>query len=181
MSKASEIIVLCEDKAHEVFVVRFLKRKWKGRNIRVRPYPKVKGSAKQYVQESIGDEIEVLRQRQAITVLVIVQDVDELSVEQAKAILDNRISPPRKSDEPIVYVLPKWHIETWIAYLHNEFVDESDKSTYKCKYKKICESKQVHGFVDALADQCRENRPLKSPPPSLVETCKEFNRIRKLL
>jgi len=181
MSKASKIIVLCEDKAHEVFVVRFLKKQWKGRNIRVRPYPKSRGSAKQFVQERIEDEVKELRRRQASSVLVVVQDVDELTVEQARTLLDAKITPPRKSDDPIVFVLPKWHIETWIAYLNNECVDESDSSAYKSKYKEISESKQVHEYVDHLATQCKENKILESPPPSLVEACNEFTRIRNIL
>jgi len=48
MSKASQIIVLCEDKAHEVFVKRFLKKGWgvKPRAIRKPPYSSGKGSGK---------------------------------------------------------------------------------------------------------------------------------------
>ena len=49
MSKASQIVVLCEDKAHEIFVKRFLTRGWgvKPRAIRVVVYPNGKGSGKQ--------------------------------------------------------------------------------------------------------------------------------------
>ena len=57
MSKASQTIVLCEDKAHEMFVKRFLKI-WgvKPRAIRVPPYPHGKGSGKKHVEDKISLE-----------------------------------------------------------------------------------------------------------------------------
>jgi len=78
-------------------------------------------------------------------------------------------------NELIAYIIPKWHIQTWIAYLDGENVDEADKTTYKKMYGKISELKDVHPFIDRLADNCRENKQLESPPDSLVATCQEFN------
>lgn len=127
MSKASQIIVLCEDKAHEVFVKRFLKKGWgvKPRAIRVPPYPSGKGSGKKYVENQISQEVAALRQRHASTILLAIQDADELSLEQLKFNLDAKLQPSRGDNEPIAYIIPKWHIETWIAYLNGEKVDES--------------------------------------------------------
>lgn len=79
------------------------------------------------------------------------------------------------------YITPKWHIETWLAYLDGESVDENDKETYKSEYRKIAESKEAHPLIDNLAEKCRRNLPLDSPPPSLVDSCEEFNRIRRAL
>jgi len=181
MSKASQIIVLCEDKAHEVFVKRFLKKGWgvKPRAIRVPPYPSGKGSGKKYVENQISQEVAALRQRHASTILLAIQDADELSLEQLKFNLDAKLQPSRGDNEPIAYIIPKWHIETWIAYLNGEKVDESQ--TFKKKYGEISESKDSHPFVDELADKCRENKQLESPPDSLVAACEEFNRIRSAL
>ncbi len=183
MSKASEIIVLCEDKAHEVFVKRFLKKGWsiKPRAIRVLPYPNGKGSGKNYVVDNISLEAEALRRRHASTILLVIQDADELSVDQVKSNFDAKLLPPRNNNEPIAYIIPKWHIQTWIAYLDGENVDEEDKRTYKNMYGKISELKDAHPFIDKLADKCRENIQLESPPDSLVATCEEFNRIRSAL
>ncbi len=181
MSKASQIIILCEDKAHEVFVKHFLKKGWgvKPRAIRVPPYPSGKGSGKKHVEDNISREAEALRRRHPSTILLVIRDADELSVDQAKADLEDRIEPPRDDNEPIAFIIPKWEIETWIAYLDgNPNVDESDKETYKNKYAKIAESKDVHPFVDKLADDCKKNRPLASAPDSLQKACIEFVRIR---
>lgn len=182
MSKASQIIILCEDKAHEVFVRHFLKR-WavKPRAIRVPPYPSGKGSGKKHVEDGISIEVEALRRRHASTILLVIQDADQLSVDQIKANLDSKLLPPRGDHEPISYIIPKWHIQTWIAYLDGKNVSEADKNTYKNMYGKLSESKDVHPFIDRLADHCRQNAQLETPPDSLVAACEEFNRIRSLL
>ncbi len=182
MSKASQIIILCEDKAHEVFVNHFLKR-WgvKPRAIRVPPYPNGRGSAKKHVEDNISPEAEALRRRHPSTILLVIQDADELSIDQIKSNLDAKLSSPRDDHEPIAYIIPKWHIQSWIAYLDGKSVNETDKDTYKNKYGKLSESKEAHPFIEILADNCRKNIQLVSPPNSLVAACKEFDRIRSSL
>jgi hypothetical protein len=183
MSKASQIIILCEDRAHEVFVKRFLKKGWgvNGRVIRALSYPNGKGSGKKHVEDNIALEAKALRMRHSSTILMVVQDADELSVDQVKTHLDEKLLPPRKNDEPIAYIIPKWHIQTWIAYLDNKTVHESDKNTYARDYRAISESKLSHPLVDKLSKDCRENNPLQSPPDSLIAACEEFERIRNAL
>ncbi len=102
MGKASQIIVLCEDKAHEVFVKRFLKKGCgvKPRAIRVPPYPSEKGSGKNHVVDNISLEAEALRRRHALTILMVIQDADELSVDQVKSNLDAKLLHPRNNAEP---------------------------------------------------------------------------------
>jgi hypothetical protein len=182
MSKASQIIILCEDKAHEVFVKRFLKR-WgvKPRAIRVPPYPNGKGSGKKYVEDQISLEAEALRRRHASTILLVIEDADDSSVDAVKSRLDEKLPAPRGETEQIAYVIPKWHIQTWLAYMDGKTVEESDKKTYKERYTNISESKEAHPFIDRLAENCMENRELKSPPDSLVAACEEFERIRAAL
>ncbi|MCF7809372.1 hypothetical protein K9N50_00135 [bacterium] len=183
MSKASEIIVLCEDKSHEVFVRRFLRSGWKVPiyKFRFRPYPREKGSGKKFVEDKIGEEAKALRTRHASTILLIVRDADEDSVKEATRILDSKFQPPRTEKEQIIYVIPKWSIETWAAYLDGVDVDESEQKEYKNEYRTICESKKGHQLVDKLANNCKNGEELESPPDSLVAACKEFERIRGAL
>ncbi|MDM8555930.1 hypothetical protein QUF75_14450 [Desulfococcaceae bacterium HSG7] len=54
-------------------------------------------------------------------------------------------------------------------------------TNYKITYVKISEIEDVHPFIDRLADNCRKNKQLESPPDSLAATCEEFNRIRNAL
>lgn len=183
MSKASQIVVLCEDRAHEIFVTRFLKKGWKvkPRSIRVPPYPNGEGSGKKYVEENLAGEVEAFRGRHASSILLVVRDADEQSVVEAISLLDAKLQAPREENEQIAYIIPKWHIETWIAYLDGRNVDEADKTTYKSAYGRISESKEAHPFIDKLAVDCRGNRGLETPPDSLVAACEEFNRIRDAL
>lgn len=183
MGKASEIVILCEDKAHEVFVRRFLKKGCgvEERVIRVPAFPGGKGSGKKYVEDKIEQEAKALRMRHASTVLVVVRDADEDSVDKVRSILDSKIVPPRRNTEQIAYIVPKWHIGTWIAYLAGEVVDESDGQTYKNRYGTTSEKKDAHEYVDQFADHCRRNRDIELPPDSLKRACEEFKRIRGAL
>ena len=182
MSKASQIIILCEDKAHAMFARRFLKS-WgvSPRKYTVLDYPNGKGSGKKFVKETLPREVKALRSRHPSTILLVVQDADELSVDQVKSDLDAMLVPPRRKDEQIAYIIPKWHIETWIAYLHGDNVNEAEKEVYKTKYGKVSERKAVHPFIDRLTTQCKEKVPLESPPNSLILACDEFDRIRSVL
>lgn len=185
MSRASQIVVLCEDKAHEVFITRFLKKSWKvnPRSIRVLAYPSGKGSGRKFVEDYIADEVKAQRIRQARSVLIVVRDADELPATLVRDHLLASVVPPRAEHEPIVCILPRWSIQTWIAYLAmaGKNVDESDKVTYVRQFGAISETKQVHQYVDALGGRCKENRPLALPPESLMQACEEFDRIREIL
>lgn len=190
MSKASQIIVLCEDQAHEVFVRRFLKSGWKRgpHDIRVEPYPKGKGSGKKFVQDNAANQVKAYRSRQASTVLIIVLDADEKEVASIqnlfyKEIEDHTKKKGRGEKEQIAYVIPKWHIQTWLAYLDGQEVDETDKKTYKNAYgaKSRRDRKKVHQLVDDLAEKCKNRTRLQSPPESLATACTEFERIRAAL
>lgn len=190
MGKASQIIVLCEDKAHDVFVRRFLRTGWriKQRMIRVPPYPNGLGSGKQFVRDNVAKEVKAYRSRQASTVLIIVIDADEKEVANIQDSFDKEIEDHTKKKgrgekEQIAYVIPKWHIQTWLAYLDGQDVDETDKTKYKNAFgaKSRRDTKKVHQLVDDLAEKCKNRTELQSPPESLVMACTEFERIRAAL
>jgi hypothetical protein len=182
MSRASEIVVVCEDKAHEVFVHRFLRAGWKTKKrIRVVPYPSGQGSGKAHVLASIGKEAKALASRAARTVLIVVVDADNQTVGAVHAQLDKAMQG-RKPGQAIACIVPKWSIDTWLAYLDGDpAVNEQDKSSYKNKYRSIAVTKDVHPLVDALARSCHDNLALQSPPHSLRTACTEFNNIRGYL
>ncbi|HOZ48461.1 MAG TPA: hypothetical protein PLO37_22950 [Candidatus Hydrogenedentes bacterium] len=177
--------MLCEDRAHDVFVTRFLTRKWgiDRRDVRVVDYPRDEGSGRRHVEDKIEEEGRAFRSRNshAATILLIVRDADENSVGDVRDRLDERLGLARGADESIVYIIPKWHIEAWIAYLSGDSVDEDEKSEYKKRYGNVAKSKDCHGLVDSLAVKCKEQASLDDPPPSLVEACQEFERIRGAL
>ncbi|MBL7219742.1 MAG: hypothetical protein ISS69_06500 [Phycisphaerae bacterium] len=184
MSKASRITILCEDKLQDVFVSRFLKKC--GVNNRVYTvidYPEGKGSGEQHVREKYAKELKAFRTRPASTVLIVIIDADKKTVQARHDQLDSQATsaglPVRQDNEQIVHVIPKRHIETWLAYLDGNDVNETDK--YKTKYQFTkCES-NAHGLIDKLANHCRNQTELTDAPDSLVQVCREYDRIRNAL
>jgi hypothetical protein len=184
MSKASQIVVLCEDEAHEIFVRRFLRTGWKTKAgmIRVPPYPNGEGSGKKFVKDNVENAVKAFRYRRASTALIVVVDADEESVLTVQSSLDG-IFGGRAESEQIIYVIPKWHIETWLAYLGGEEVDETEKEKYKKAFNTRARDRKkvIYQLIDNLADRCKKKENLASPPDSLVLACKEFERIRGVL
>jgi hypothetical protein len=160
MSRASDIIVLCEDRLQEVFVRRFLKRGW---GIKQPPYPQdgSGGAGEKHVRDTYPNELRAYRARsaRAKTILIVAIDADARTVQEHHEELDRAcgcVQPPvgiRQANEAIIHVIPKWHIETWLAYLANGSVTEDRQ--YKSEYGfKRCES-DCHPLVDRLATACK--------------------------
>lgn len=184
MSKASKITILCEDKLQEVFVSRFLKKCGvRQRSCVVVAYPAGKGSGEQHVREHYANELKAFRTRPASTVLIVVIDADDKTLQARHNELDSQAAsadlPARQDSEQIVHVIPKRHIETWLAYLDGNNVNEADE--YKPQYQfKNCES-DAHRLIDKLEDHCRNQTGLIDAPDSLVQVCREYERIRGAL
>ena len=190
MSKASQIVILCEDRMHEVFVRRFLKR-WGVANlnrlVRTTPYPEGRQSGEQHVRTRYPNELKALRSRHASTILIVVMDADAQTAQDRRRELDrsadNEGLGPRGDTEPVVFVIPKWSIENWLAWLDGNAVDEGDKErnrAAKTRYSYRHES-DAHPLIDRLAEDCKANRTLPNPPGSLADACHEFERIRNVL
>lgn len=182
MSRASQIIVLCEDKAHECFVYRFLScLKVNKRNIRIVPYPVGEGDAKRHVLSQIPQQATIVARRSAKTILIVVMDADNRDVTLLHRELDSTLQN-NSLRKHIAYIIPKWSIETWLAYLDgNDAVDEADGKTYKDRYAKRAVSKEAHPLIDALAERCHNQIPLQAPPQSLELACAEFSNLRPTL
>lgn len=189
MSKASRIVVLCEDKLQAVVVRRFLTKGWGHgpRTVRVIPPPAGReGSGEKYVRDQYPVQLKECRGRHASTILIVVIDADRESVKkhhdelsQACQQTDNGPAP-RTDDEPVVHVIPKRNMETWLAYLDGVSVDETTDYK-KGKYLYRGNESACHGLVDVLAARCKNRENLVSPPESLADVCKEFDRIRDRL
>lgn len=192
MSKASQIVVLCEDRLQEVFVCHFLKQGWgkKNRDIRVVPYPHggSGGAGEKHVRDKYPDQLRAYRARsaRAKTILIAVIDADTGTVQEHNGELDeacNAAQPSivgvRQTDEAVVHVIPKRHIETWLAYLDTGSVDEDRR--YKPHYTFKGRESDCHRLVDKLAMACKDRNRLTGMPDSLTQACAEFERIRGLL
>ncbi|MGK7943705.1 MAG: hypothetical protein AB4058_04475 [Microcystaceae cyanobacterium] len=78
-----QITILCEDKQHQVFARRFLKKYgFNERKIRLLPLPCGKNSGEQYVRHKYWEEVKLYRSRsyQQSIALVVLIDADKNSV-----------------------------------------------------------------------------------------------------
>jgi hypothetical protein len=151
------------------------------------PYPKrgSGGAAEKYVRDNYPSQLKAYRSRHAKTILIVVLDADAGPVSAHQRELDDacrRVQPAvpaRLPEEAVVHIIPKWHIETWLAYLDD--VKASEDQQYKASHAfKGCES-DCHPLVNKLAAACKNGERLTDPPNSLLQACREFDRVRDIL
>ena len=182
VSREVQIVLLCEDTQHQVFVRRFLAstgrltRKAKHR-LRVEKASQGRGAAEQFVRERFPRELaEYRRRRNDVSVaLVVMLDGDAAGVAGRFAELDAACErqgiPIRRSDEDVFVFVPTWRIESWLAWLGGETIDE-ERRDYPC----LPRERDCRPHAKALAAMC-QNRQLRAPvPPSLDAACTEYGR-----
>ncbi|MBM4024795.1 MAG: hypothetical protein FJ280_05225 [Planctomycetes bacterium] len=155
-----------------------LLRGWQMRDLHVEKPRPGHGSGEQFVRGEFPHQLTVYRSqsRRCAICLIVCIDADSLSVEErmkslVKACADGGV-PFREPDEQVCFAVPKRNIETWLAYLRGETVDES--AVYP-KYD--CQSRCQHD-VERLDAMCRQKKSTPVPPPSLLHACEEFRRFR---
>lgn len=167
-----KITVLCEDKQHEAFIRRFLKK----RNRRNRVYAVSRpnrGAGEQFVRETYPAYLDAVRKRGGILVVMI--DADNYSIEQRLKQMDGACEQkgvlPRTPGDKVAVFVPARNIETWLAYLEGEHVNETDT------YPRLQRERDCRRHVDVLAQMCTEQK-LRTPAPSSLEAaCREYGPI----
>lgn len=77
----------------------------------------------------------------------------------------------RFPEEGVLVVVPTWRIETWLAYLDGQTVDESRRDYPRLPRKRDCAP-----HVETLVAMCRRNELRQPAPDSLEAACVEWNR-----
>jgi hypothetical protein len=133
MSRASQVVVLAEDRTHQAFVRAFLHRLgYRVHDIRFLPVPSGRGSGEQYVREHYAEEVKAFRDRdrRARTALIAIVDADLLTVDrragELRAALDEAHVDARGQSERVVHLIPRRHVETWVLCLTGSAVDETE-------------------------------------------------------
>ena len=179
MSRNVQIVLLCEDTQHEAFARRFLEETgWSTRRLRVEKAPGGRGSAEQFVRARFPRELAAYRRKRGSVAqaLIVILDGDRRGVGERQVELDEACSTKeietRRDDERVLVLVPTWNIETWIAYLDGQHVDEARRD-----YPRLTRPRECQRCVEALAAMCRD-RMLRSPaPPSLESACTEYERL----
>jgi len=184
MSRRVQAVILCEDKQQEVFVRRLLvTMEWPKRNLRLEPAPAGQGSAEQFVRKQFPKESRAYRRKRGhvALALIVVMDGDHRGVQGRLAELDETCRQDnvevRRPDDHVLVAIPTWEIETWLAYLGGEAVDEASRG-----YPRLQRESECKPHVEALAAMCRERRLRRPAPPSLESACAEYEeRLRPRL
>lgn len=175
MSRNVNVIILCEDRQHEAFARRFLKRS--GRDYRVQRVeisPKGRGSGEQFVRARFAKELAEYRARRhrVEQALVVMIDADDRAaaerIEQLEAAAIHGGQERRRGDERIAIFVPARNIETWLAYLTGQTVNEVDS------YPRLQRERDCQPHVDRLFAMCQQKALRQPSPPSLQVACAEY-------
>ena len=172
------IVLLCEDSQTDSFVRRFLKRRhFTARDIATLPLPAGTGSGEQWVRERYPSELRAIRGRQR-AYLIVVTDADVQTTATRRARLNEECVqenvPVRTDDDPVVVAVPRRNIETWLAYLDGNEVDETTN------YPPLQRERECRRHARRLYEMCHEQQALDEPaPPSLRETCEEYRKLQR--
>lgn len=176
VSRNARIVLLCEDTQHETFGRRFLKKMgWSNHQLRVLKAPGGRGSAEQFVRKRFPEELEEHRRRKnrVSVALIVMLDGDDRGVDRRIAELDDacrqRNVPCRDVGEHVLVFVPTWRIETWLAYLGGETVDEEKRN-----YPRLPRPRDCQPHVDRLAAMCRSDALREPAPSSLIAACTEY-------
>ena len=172
------ITLLCEDSQTDAFVRRFLKhRNLRGRDIRTLELPGGTQSGEQWVRERYPNQLRAIRGRRD-AFLIVITDADIGSTHDRRAQLeaecDRNGVPGRQDGDPVLVIIPRRNIETWLAYLGGENVDEFNRYP-RLRRERDCEVHARH-----LYSMCHERQRLDEPvPPSLREACHEYRKLQR--
>lgn len=182
MSRNVQVVILCEDRQHEAFARRFLEHVGKGHRVqRVEVSPKGRGSGEQFVRAQFAKELAFYRTRKhrVTQALVVVIDADGRTVaqrlQQVEAAATDAGQAQRGNDERVAIIVPARNIETWLAYLDGQTVNENDT------YPKLDRERDCQRHVERLHEMCQgehcvSRHRLRSTP--LVSSIKSALRQR---
>ena len=178
MSRNVRIVLLCEDKQHKAFVSRFIEKMgWIPRDLKPVVSPNGRGSAEQFVRKQFPKYLQALRaKRGERKYLIVMVDGDATSVAARKASLndacgDHGMASLNDADNVLICV-PTWNIETWLAYLDGDTVNETKKD-----YRRLPKESECAPMVNTLVDMCREGTLRTPAPASLEDTCISYRRV----
>jgi hypothetical protein len=171
--RISQYILLCEDDAHSKLVRAYFRKCGISDRLVVDRVASrlAQGGNIGWVLREFDRQLLACRQRQAQTLLIVVIDADDHTVEERRRELNQRSE--FRDNDPLVILIPRRHIETWIRSALNEAVNEDDD------YKRPAVTKdefrnaagQIHGWA--------RNQPEPGPTciPSLRSALPAWRQI----
>lgn len=179
--RIASIILLVEDTNHENLLRRYLQRLGHdNRTMYVEKSPKGRGSGEQFVREKYASEVRAIRSQMAKTraCLIAMVDADAGSIDDRRQQLERELRDAgvalRRPAEPILNLIPKRNVETWILCLNSKPVDELTD------YRRDAgvDAQSIKQAAQVLFDWTRSNAVVPDQcVPSLRGCLPEFRRI----
>ncbi len=159
--RVANIIVLAEDQEHQNLIRRYLLRTGQNqRTFRLVPLPGKRKCGSQYVREQFPKQVAECRAtlgRRASCLLIVITDADNLTTNERERTLHAALKADHQraieQTEPVIILIPKWQVETWIKCLLGETVTEADRDTDKPPVT----AQQIIAAARALFDWARPN------------------------
>ena len=179
--RIANIILLVEDDNQENLLRRYLQKLGHdNRNMRPLKLPAGQGSGEQFVRERYAAEVNAIRSQLTRTraCLIVMIDADTGSVDERKQEFDRALrdadEPPRSPTEPILNLIPKRNVETWILCLNAAVVDE----TKNYRRDPGINAQSIKRAALTLFDWTRPNFVVPDTcVPSLNGCRREFHRV----
>ena len=132
------------------------------------------GAGDQFVRNIYPGQLDAVRKRGGILVAMI--DGDHFDVAQRYKQLEDacnlRDIPPRTSSDNVAILVPRRNIETWLAYLNGEEVNETTE------YPKLERENECSQHVEELWKMCTRDQKLRVPSPASLEVaCDEYRKL----
>jgi len=181
----TSLVILCEDEQSACFARRFLgERGWTKRDWRVEKAPCGEQSGEQWVRERLPFELTAMRAKGNTAVLALIdgdgKEVDDRIAElrrHSERKIEGRGAreavPFVRADERVAIMVPKRNIETWLAFLRGEEVDENRNQAYR-KYDAESDCK---GQAVELHTRCDRSNLGDGAPPSLTAACDQYKKL----
>jgi hypothetical protein len=174
-------IILAEDVEQQNLVRRYLERCGHAAPFRLSPLTKTAGgSGEKYVRDQYSKEVHACRSalgRRASALLVVIVDADHETTRRRASQLSDALRAAgmdeRHDDEPIVVLIPRRHVETWIRALLGDHVDEVTDYTQPTPT-----SKEIKEAAATLHEWTRPGvNPGPTSPVSLTASLPEWRKI----
>jgi hypothetical protein len=179
--RIANIILLIEDINQENLLRRYLQQLGHdNRNMRPLRLPHGQGAGEQFVREHYASEVHALRAQVTRTraCLIAMIDADARSIDDRKQQLERALrdadEPPRSPSEPILNLVPKRSVETWILCLDSVVVDEV--TNYRRDPR--VDAQSIKRAARTLFSWTRPNFVLPNTCASSLQACHpEFRRL----
>ena len=179
-----QVVILCEDKAHERFFRKLVQRLGH-RLIRVEVAPSGEGDASQWVLAHVAGEVRAHRSyaNHLSSGLVVVVDGDDKGVARRKQSVDDTLHAAgldrRGRGETILIAVPTWSIETWLLWLCGvRDLNEEESLKDRGKQEEGKGVVSVSAAVEAWMAPPDPNEP--TVVPSLSDGRLEMDRLKHL-